>query len=304
MAQTERLFDVIQILRSAKKPVLAAEIAEALEVSVRTVYRDIAHLQARQVPIQGATGVGYVMRAGYDLPPLSFDEDEAEAIILGLQMIARTGDRGLWNSAKNAARKQHGVAPGVRHLVASSWGSTSGAIDAFLIRRAIRSETKLHLAYTDASGKQTDRTVWPLAIIYYCDNEVLVAWCETRHAIRHFRLDRMQDFAELEDRFCGQGSAILAKWEHDSKAQVVETARPFLKPHRRSGHSGARGESRKSQHGRPRCPAPRRPAHPPKTKRSAPQGRSVSVGRVIGDEGTTTGQARTVEGRLFPPPPV
>lgn len=225
MAQTERLFDVIQILRSAKKPVLAAEIAETLEVSVRTIYRDIAHLQARQVPIQGATGVGYVMRAGYDLPPLSFDEDEAEAIIVGLHMVARTGDRGLWNSAKSAARKLHGVAPGVRHLVASSWGSKSGAIDAFLIRRAIRSETKLQLTYTDASAKQTERTVWPLAMVYYCDNEVLVAWCEMRSAIRHFRLDRMQSCAELEDRFCGQGAAILAKWEQDYKALVVETER-------------------------------------------------------------------------------
>ena len=111
MARTERLFDIIQILRTSPKPVLAAEIAETLEVSVRTVYRDIAHLQARQVPIHGETGIGYVMRAGYDLPPLSFDEDEAESIILGLTMIARTGDSRLWKSAKSAARKLREVAP-------------------------------------------------------------------------------------------------------------------------------------------------------------------------------------------------
>ena len=227
MAQTERLFDVIQILRSAKKPVLAAEIAEKLEVSVRTIYRDIAHLQARQVPIQGATGVGYVMRTGYDLPPLSFDEDEAEAIIVGLQMVARTGDQGLWKSAKSAARKLREVAPGIRHLVASSWGSKLNAIDALPIRRAIRSETKLGLSYTDAASKQTKRTVWPLAIIYYCDNEVLVAWCEMRSAVRHFRLDRIQICTELDERFCGQSSSILSKWEQDHKALVVETEQLF-----------------------------------------------------------------------------
>lgn len=227
MAQTERLFDVIQILRNAKKPILAAEIAEALEVSVRTIYRDIAHLQARQVPIQGATGVGYVMRAGYDLPPLSFDEDEAEAIVVGLHMIARTGDQGLWRSAKSAARKLREVAPGIRHLVASSWGSKPSTIETLPIRRAIRSETKLRLSYSDAASKPTERTVWPLAIIYYCDNEVLVAWCEMRSAIRHFRLDRMRSCTELDERFCGQGSSILSKWEQDHKALVVETEQLF-----------------------------------------------------------------------------
>lgn len=223
MAQTERLFDIIQILRSAKKPVLAADIAEMLEVSVRTIYRDIAHLQARQVPIQGATGVGYVMRAGYDLPPLSFDEDEAEAVIVGLRLVARTGDQALWKSAKSAARKLREVAPGVRYLVASSWGSKSNKIDTLPIRRSIRSETKLRLSYSDAASKQSERTVWPLAIIYYCDNEVLVAWCEMRSALRHFRLDRMLCYAELEEQFSGQGCHLLAEWEQNHKALVVET---------------------------------------------------------------------------------
>ncbi|MHA6264867.1 helix-turn-helix transcriptional regulator [Arenibacterium sp. CAU 1754] len=224
MARTERLFDIIQILRTASKPVLAAQIAETLEVSIRTVYRDIAHLQARQVPIYGETGVGYIMRAGYDLPPLSFDEDEAEAIILGLSMVARTGDGGLWKSAKAAARKLREVAPGVRHLIASSWGNdASDAGYTSLIRRAIRTETKLRLSYGDANGVRTDRTVWPLAMIYYCDNEVLVSWCELRGAIRHFRVDRMLGCALLADEFQGSGAAILSDWEEKQKALVVQT---------------------------------------------------------------------------------
>lgn len=227
MAQTERLFDIIQLLRTVKKPVLAAEIAETLEVSVRTVYRDVAHLQARQVPIQGETGIGYVMRAGYDLPPLSLDEDEAEAMIVGLQMVARTGDKGLWKSAKSAARKLREVAPGIRHLVASSWGSEANEIDTLQIRRAIRAEIKLRLSYTDATSVQTERTVWPVAIIYYCDNEVLVAWCEMRSAVRHFRFDRMLRCEMLAENFCGQGSDILADWEQNQKSLVVETEQIF-----------------------------------------------------------------------------
>lgn len=223
MAQSERLFDIIQLLRTARKPVMAAEIAAALEVSVRTVYRDIAHLQARQVPIQGETGVGYVMRAGYDLPPLSLDTDEAEAVILGLQLVSRTGDKALWKSARSAARKLRQAAPSVRHLVASSWGSALGGPDMLPIRRAIRGEQKLRLTYRDANGERTERIVWPLAIIYYSDNEVLVAWCETRAAPRHFRLDRIHACTVLEDRFQGQGAARLADWEENQKASVVET---------------------------------------------------------------------------------
>lgn len=224
MARTERLFDIIQIIRTAAKPVLAAEIAETLEVSIRTVYRDIAHLQARQVPIYGETGVGYVMRAGYDLPPLSFDEDEAEAIILGLSMVARTGDGGLWKSAKSAARKLREVAPGVRHLIASSWGNDASDTGyASLVRRAIRAETKLRLSYCDTNGTRTDRTVWPLAMIYYFDNEVLVSWCEFRAAIRHFRVDRMLSCTLLSDQFQGCGAEILSDWEENQKAKVVQT---------------------------------------------------------------------------------
>lgn len=225
MARTERLFDIIQILRTAKKPVLAAEIAATLEVSVRTIYRDIAHLQARQVPVHGETGVGYVMRTGYDLPPLSFDEDEAEAINVGLHMVARTGDQGLWKSAKSAARKLREVAPGVRHLIASSWGSKSNTIDSSPIRRAIRGETKLQISYSDAASIQTERTVWPLAIIYYCDNEVLVGWCEMRSALRHFRVDRMLSCRVLDESFHGQGASMLADWEQNQKSLVVETKR-------------------------------------------------------------------------------
>jgi len=127
------------LLRTARRPVLAREMADALEVSVRTIYRDIASLQAMQTPILGEPGVGYVMRKGYDLPPINFDVDEAEAIAVGLGLIARIGDPGLWRAAGRAARKLHETAPGTRRLVTSSWGVESVLpVDLSELRAAIR----------------------------------------------------------------------------------------------------------------------------------------------------------------------
>lgn len=122
MSRSTRLFEIIQLLRNANGPILAREIAEALEISIRTVYRDIASLQAMQTPILGEPGVGYVMRKGYDLPPINFDTEEAEAISVGLSLIARTGDPGLWRAAGRAARKLHEATPGSRRLLTSAWG--------------------------------------------------------------------------------------------------------------------------------------------------------------------------------------
>src|SRR6185437_4802798 len=111
MRRADRLFDVIQILRAARQPVTAAAIAEELEVTVRTVYRDVATLQARRIPIEGAAGVGYVLRRGYELPPLMFTEDEAEAIAVGVRLLARTGDPGLQKAARGVLSKVTLVVP-------------------------------------------------------------------------------------------------------------------------------------------------------------------------------------------------
>ena len=103
LRRADRLFDIIRILRSAGQPVTAAAIAEELEVTVRTVYRDVATLQARRIPIEGAAGVGYVLRRGYELPLLMFTEDEAEAIAVGVRLLARTGDPDLQRSGDGAS---------------------------------------------------------------------------------------------------------------------------------------------------------------------------------------------------------
>lgn len=224
MSKTTRFFDVIQMLRNADRPILARDIADTLEVSVRTIYRDIASLQAMQTPILGEPGVGYVMRRGYDLPPINVDVDEAEAIAIGLSLIARIGDPGLWQAACRASRKLHAVAPGTRKLVTSSWGiKTAPSVDLSALRTAIRNETKLDIEYCDADGRASGRMIWPLVLIYYVDNVIIVAWCELRQDLRHFRLDRVVKGSFKPDSFKGLGDALIARWERTQKNDTVST---------------------------------------------------------------------------------
>jgi predicted DNA-binding transcriptional regulator YafY len=225
VAKNDRYFEIIQLLRHAKVPIRALQIAETLEVSPRTIYRDIAALQARQVPILGEAGIGYVMRAGYDLPPLNLDADEAEAVALGLEMIARLGDPDLLKAARRASRKLSAIAPGTRQLIASSWGAPYDTA-APLVRRAIAAEQVLEIAYQDVAIQQTTRIIWPLALIYYSDNTVIVAWCTLRNAFRHFRLDRMETCTLLNTTFTGKGAALLAEWEARHKSESITAPPP------------------------------------------------------------------------------
>lgn len=224
MSKSSRLFEIIQLLRAAKAPLLAQQMANSLEVSKRTIYRDIATLQAMQTPIYGEAGIGYVMRKGYDLPPLNLDVEEAEAIVVGLSLIARTGDVGLWRAAGRAARKLNEAAPGTQRLITSSWGLDDiETMNLSTLRRAIREERKINLSYRDAEGVSTKRTVWPLVLIYYVDAVTVVAWCELRQGLRHFRLDRVEDWSPSEDLFTGQGAALQAEWEATQKDETVST---------------------------------------------------------------------------------
>lgn len=224
MSKSDRLFEIIQLLRAAPGPLLAQDMADQLEVSVRTIYRDIASLQAMQTPILGEAGVGYVMRKGYDLPPLNLEIEEAEAVAIGLSLIARTGDAALWRAAGRAARKLSVVAPGTRRLVTSSWGLDEvKAVDLAQVRRGIREERKMALHYEDVEGRRTWRVIWPLVMIYYVDAVMVAAWCELRQALRHFRLDRVKDWHMLTECFEGQGAALLEEWEATQKDDTVTT---------------------------------------------------------------------------------
>jgi predicted DNA-binding transcriptional regulator YafY len=209
------MFEIIQALRSAEDPKTAAQIAEELEVTPRTIYRDIATLQSMRVPIEGAAGIGYIMRKGYDLPPLNFDVEEAEAITVGLSMIARTGDKSLQKAANRAARKIAEATPLSQTLFSSTWGAEEPhGIDLSEIRKAIREEKKLCITYRDVDGIETDRTVCPISIIYYSEVIVMPAWCELRNDFRHFRLDRLANHPKIKPggSFVGQSDALRAQW--------------------------------------------------------------------------------------------
>lgn len=220
MRKASRLFEIIQILRLAGRPMTAATMAETLEVTVRSIYRDIAALQAMRVPIEGGRGIGYIMRPGFDLPPLMFSIEEMEAIVLALALLDRTGDDELKQAARRVNQKIAGAVPApLRQAMEGkalyAWGSAAqspAGFDLGLVRRAIRDEQKLSLDYRDELGRGTERTVRPIALIYYSQTANIVAWCELRQAIRNFRSDRVEHCAAAEDYFKGEGDRLRDLW--------------------------------------------------------------------------------------------
>lgn len=220
MRRADRLFDIIQRLRSARGPLTAAAIAEPLEVTVRTIYRDIATLQARRVPIEGAAGIGYVLRRGFDLPPLMFTTEEVDAIVTGVRLLRRLRDPKLQDAADSVLAKVGTVLPEqLRALLDApmyvSSGSTPSAkgVDLAELRGAIRASRKLRVTYLDAQDRRTQRTIWPVAMAYYVDVTLIAAWCELRNDFRHFRVDRITRSAVLDERFEADHAKLLAAWQ-------------------------------------------------------------------------------------------
>lgn len=206
MQRSNRLFEVIQILRAAKRPITAGQLAQTLEVSQRTVYRDVAALQAIRVPIEGEAGLGNVMRRGYDLPPLNFDQEEVEALRVGISLLARTGDSALQRAAERIGAKIDALGQPADWLQVAPWGAPKdnpalGCIPLALLRDAIREQRKLRLTYRDGTGRDTERVVRPLAMIYHLECVLLAGWCELRKGFRHFRSDRIYGCEALEERF-------------------------------------------------------------------------------------------------------
>ncbi len=213
MARSIRMFEIVQLLRGASRPRTAQEIADELDVTKRTIYRDIVSLQSMQIPIEGEAGIGYIMRPGFELPPINFDDEEAEAVSVGLKMIARTGDKSLIKAARRAARKLADATPLNETLYTSSWGPRT-ADDVILsqFREAVRQDTKVEIDYQDGAGKISQRTILPVAIIYYSESVVLAAWCELRGDFRHFRPDRITSYTILAETFSNESLKLRRQW--------------------------------------------------------------------------------------------
>ncbi len=198
----------------------ARAIAERLEVTPRTIYRDIATLQARRIPIEGAAGIGYVLRREFALPPLMFTADEIEAITLGARLVRRLRDAGLQKAADSVLEKVATALPeslrrtaaAPAFLVSDGDAARPDGVDLSALRHAIRDTRKVHLVYTDVTGQRTERTVWPIAMAYYVDVTVLGAWCELRQDFRHFRVERIVESVVLAERFAAEEGALAKRW--------------------------------------------------------------------------------------------
>jgi len=177
MRRADRLFQIIQILRRSTRPVTAAALAEELEVSKRTVYRDMADLIGQRVPVDGEAGLGYLLDSDYDMPPLMLTPDEPS-------VGARPGD----------------AAPGE-------------GIDTARLRSAIREGLKLRLRYRSEAGEETERTVWPIILGYAEASRLLVAWCELRQSFRHFRTDRMIEAEVMDEPYGMRKGELRRRWQ-------------------------------------------------------------------------------------------
>jgi len=233
MSRSERLLTLIEVLRRHRRPVSGRDLAAETGVSLRTLYRDIASLQAQGATIEGEPGVGYVLRPGFMLPPLMFSEDELEALVLGQRWVARrSADARLGAAASNALAKITAVLPADLRdkvdtnglLVGQAIQQPIEQIDLTLVRRAIRAERKLSIAYRDLSGRDTRRTIWPLALGFFDKARVIVGWCELRDGFRHFRTDRIAAMEVTDSRYPKRRAALLKIWREQEQIPLQDAA--------------------------------------------------------------------------------
>jgi predicted DNA-binding transcriptional regulator YafY len=231
MRRADRLFQVIQILRRSTLPVTAAALAAELEVSTRTVYRDVADLMGQRVPIEGTAGLGYLLADEYDMPPLMLTPDELEAVVLGAQWVSAHSDRALANAARDVVAKIAAAVPERMRafIIEPSVGAKPSGerpeerVDAAMLRSAIRHGRKLRLRYRSEAGDETERTVWPVILGYAETSRLLVGWCEMRQDFRHFRTDRIAA-AEIRDETIGLPAGELRRrWQRWREEQVRPT---------------------------------------------------------------------------------
>jgi len=218
MSRSERLLDLIQVLRRHRRPVSGQTLADELGVSLRTVYRDIQTLIGQGAAIDGEAGIGFVLRPGFVLPPLMFTDEEIEALVLGLRFVARQTDAPLERAAADALAKIAAVLPDdLRDRVAdvgliAAPVAVAEAIDLAPLRAAIRSEHKVVLDYADKQGERTRRTIWPIAIGFFERTRVIAAWCELRADFRHFRTDRIAALRLTGRRYPQRRRVLMRQW--------------------------------------------------------------------------------------------
>ena len=219
-SRAARLLQLLEALRGHRRPVSAAVLADTLEVSPRTLYRDFATLREQGAHIDGEAGVGYVLRPGFTLPPLMFGEEEIEALVLGASWVALQPDPELAQAARQALQRISATLPPHLRLAVETSGMlvprsahhTAPEPWLAVLRNAIRAEEKLLMDYQDADGQATCRTIWPFAMAFFQTSRVLVAWCELRQDFRHFRADRVDCLRTTGERYPTHRHVLLQRW--------------------------------------------------------------------------------------------
>jgi predicted DNA-binding transcriptional regulator YafY len=224
MVRSQRLLELIQVLRRHRQPVSGQALADELGVSLRTVYRDVQTLIGQGATIDGEAGMGFVLRPGFVLPPLMFSDEELEALVLGLRWVAQRTDASFEHAAMNALAKIAAVLPDdLRNnvegigLIALPSRDAAARLDLAPIRAAIRSEQMVVLDYADVKGEHTRRTVWPVALAFFESSRVLAAWCELRQDFRHFRIDRIIALQETGQRYPQRRRVLMKQWREIEK---------------------------------------------------------------------------------------
>lgn len=221
MDKTERLFSIMDILRRHRQPVTAAQLAEEQGVSVRTLYRDVQTLIGLGAPIDGEAGVGYLLRPGFFLPPLMFTPEELEALVLGARWVEGRPDAGLSLAATSALGKiATAGSEDLRDRIALSglwaaegtWGQGQEPLLA-VIREGMRIEKALVISYADGTGRLSERMIWPIALAYYEEKQIVGAWCTMRRAFRHFRVDRIRKATQTEEPFGKRRVVLMKEWQ-------------------------------------------------------------------------------------------
>lgn len=222
MSRPIRLNHLLQLLRRHRRPVSGQTLADALGISLRTLYRDIATLQQQGADLRGEAGVGYVLAPGDTLPPLTLPPAEIDALVLGLRWVASRTDAALAEAARDALARIGHALPAERRLQLQTSGLRAGParpLEATLssvmqgVREAIGAQQRLHIHYRDQAGRCSQRTVWPFALGYFDEVPMLAAWCETRGDFRHFRLDRIDGAQAQERRYPTARSTLLKRWQ-------------------------------------------------------------------------------------------
>jgi predicted DNA-binding transcriptional regulator YafY len=220
MRRADRLFQIIQVLRRARKPLTADAIATELETSKRTIYRDIATLMGQRVPIRGEAGMGYILESGFDMPPLMLTPDEIEAAVLGAQWVMGHADPALATAAKDLIAKIADTVPEkLRPFVLEpasrarpNFIGIPDALDMVQMRAHIHAGKKVRLCYRDESGRASERIIWPIAVGYLEAVRLLAAWCELRGDFRSFRTDRAVTAEYLDEKYPERREVLRSRW--------------------------------------------------------------------------------------------